>query len=445
MPDLKVSTRTAMVASELDPASDFLLITDTSAVASKRMRASEMLRATLPYLSTAWDFATGTLNPAITFTRASTGYRENSSGVLVSEATDVPRFDHEPVAFTPRGLLIEEAATNLFTYSEQFDNAAWAKARSSVTANVIAAPDGTTTADKITEDTSPTTSHYVSQTVSYVAGATYAFSVYAKADTRSFMYFQFPAGAFTSNLRAWFNVGTGVVGTTPAGVTSFIQNVGGGWYRCTSIAVATTTISTTALISICPADSTITYTGDGVSGLYFWGANITGVDCLTSYIKTVAATAARSSDIALATNPQAITDQCWVIKARTPRRIASGAVNMPFCIDDGSASNRRCLQYRTDGTLAFIGTSAGATQCLISLGAVAADTDFAVSVRWANNNFAASLNGGAVVTDLSGAVPLGLTTVRVGRGAGGNYWNSTIRHIETRRTATDAELVLLST
>ena len=86
----------------------------------------------------------------------------------------------------------------------------------------------------------------------------------------------------------------------------------------------------------------------------------------------------------------------------------------------------------------------GVTQCNMSLGAVAVDTDFTISVRWADNNFATSLNGGAIVTDVSGTNPVGLTTARVGVDSASAYWMSTIKTIETRRTATDAELPLLS-
>lgn len=132
------------------------------------------------------------------------------------------------------------------------------------------------------------------------------------------------------------------------------------------------------------------------------------------------------------------------MKGRTPRKIGAGAVNVVFQVDDGSGNNRRTLRYGTDGKLHVIATVGGVDQCDLDLGAVANDTDFAVAIRWADNNFAASLNGGAIVTDASGSNPLGLTTARVGCSSAGNYWNSTIRTIETRRTASDTELPLLA-
>jgi hypothetical protein len=59
------------------------------------------------------EFTGGTLDGAITFTRAGPGTRVNSSGVLVSETTDVARFDYDPLTLAPLGILIEPSRTNL--------------------------------------------------------------------------------------------------------------------------------------------------------------------------------------------------------------------------------------------------------------------------------------------------------------------------------------------
>ena len=390
-----------------------------------------------------YDFSLGSLPAGVTLTRASAGYRYNSAGVLVSETTDVARFDYAPVTLTARGLLAEGAATNLVTYSEDFSNAAWTKTRTSVTADAIAAPDGTTTADKLVEDGTAASTHLTNQSVSFVSGTTYTFSVYAKADTRSWLVLVFNSAAFTTNTRTWFNLGTGAVGTTGANSTAYMIDVGGGWYRCVSIMVATTTVTTTALINMAPSDNVVTYDGDGVSGLYLWGATIVAEAYSSSYIQTVAATATRAADVALITNASAISDQCWIIRGRTPRSPSFGPGKVIFIIDDGTSANARSVYYYNARWYAQTSV-ANVVNCLIDLGAFADDTDFTISVRWADNNFAASLNGGPIVTDLIGTNPIGLTTARLGRDSSGNYWNSTIKTIETRRTATDAELPLLA-
>lgn len=142
------------------------------------------------------------------------------------------------------------------------------------------------------------------------------------------------------------------------------------------------------------------------------------------------------------TNPQVLADQCYIVKARTPVSSSSMA-NIVFQVDDGTFNNRRAIYY-FNGRLYATALVGGVAQATLDLGAVANDTDFVIAARFADNNFAASLNGGAIVTDTSGANPLGLTTARIGAVGSSNPWNSTIRTLETRRTATDAELPLLA-
>jgi hypothetical protein len=59
------------------------------------------------------DFSTGTLDPRITFTRASTATYFDVAGTLQTAVTNAPRFDYNPVTHAARGLLVEEARTNL--------------------------------------------------------------------------------------------------------------------------------------------------------------------------------------------------------------------------------------------------------------------------------------------------------------------------------------------
>jgi hypothetical protein len=96
----------------------------------------------------------------VTFTRASSGTYVGSDG------------------------LIKTAVTNLMLRSEEFDNAAWTKTRSSITSNTIVTPDGTLTGDKLVEDTTASNTHQVSQSVSLTAG-THTYSIFAKAGERS--------------------------------------------------------------------------------------------------------------------------------------------------------------------------------------------------------------------------------------------------------------------
>ena len=107
MANVKVSNLLELGSGSLDPVADFLLVSDASAVLSKKIKPSEVIKGALATAAPFWDFTTNALNSAISFTRASAGYRFNSAGLLVSEATDVPRFTYDPIALSPRGLLIE--------------------------------------------------------------------------------------------------------------------------------------------------------------------------------------------------------------------------------------------------------------------------------------------------------------------------------------------------
>lgn len=66
----------------------------------------------------ALDFTTASLDPRITFTRAgNTATVTDSNGVIVGVNADLPRFDYDPVSLVCKGLLVEEARTNVLLNS----------------------------------------------------------------------------------------------------------------------------------------------------------------------------------------------------------------------------------------------------------------------------------------------------------------------------------------
>lgn len=181
--------------------------------------------------------------------------------------------------FAPDGTL-QYAPHNLLTYSEQFDNASgWTSTRASVSANATTAPTGTSVADKIVEDTTASNTHLTfSANVSVSTATVYTYSVYAKAAGRTWFNMQIGTGvgAYGANVPfCYFNLsGAGAVGASGFG-TGSITDVGNGWYRCVVVATATTSASTTNMrIKLASANSTDSYTGDGTSGIFVWGAQL---------------------------------------------------------------------------------------------------------------------------------------------------------------------------
>lgn len=89
-----------------------------STVISRAFLGSAKIYDQLDYPTLDLNFAlTKSLDPRITFTRASSGTYFDSSGVLQTATTNTPRFDHNPVTGASLGLLIEEQRTNLLLNS----------------------------------------------------------------------------------------------------------------------------------------------------------------------------------------------------------------------------------------------------------------------------------------------------------------------------------------
>jgi hypothetical protein len=212
-----------------------------------------------------------------------------------------------------RTTCLEAARTNVFTYSAQFDNAAWGKTRSSITADQEVAPDGTTSADKWIEDGSASTSHYISRGSlgAMTDNTSQAFSVYAKAGTRSWIYLSSLDKAGVQK-DTYFNIAVGYVGTIASGHTARIEVLPNGWFRCSIVwSAASGGTGPTVYLALATADNTPTYSGDGASYVYLWGAQLE-IDkaFVSSYIPTTTAAVTRNADVLsfpFTTSPRATT------------------------------------------------------------------------------------------------------------------------------------------
>ena len=177
------------------------------------------------------------------------------------------------------------APHNLVTNSQDFEASAWTKTAASITANSAVAPDGTTTADTITEDTTPATAHRVYQVATNQTGPVIA-SIYVKAGTRSWLYIRMTDSASVVKY-AYFNVSTGTLGTVDAGVTASITPAGNGWYRCAALVNAV--ISMTCVFAITDANGNPVHNGNGTGNLFIWGAQLEQVTYQTTpspYVST---------------------------------------------------------------------------------------------------------------------------------------------------------------
>jgi len=172
---------------------------------------------------------------------------------------------------------------NLLTYTEDFSNAAWAKNAATVTPHATNAPNGTITAGKLVEITAASL-HYSHQGTNTTAG-TYTYSAYMKAAGRTWAWLY---AYNASTTIAYFDLTHGVVGTVAGSSppTATITPAGNGWYRC-SIAVEMPHSNFHVGFGASSGDNISSYTGDGASGIYIWGAQVETGSTATPYQKVV--------------------------------------------------------------------------------------------------------------------------------------------------------------
>jgi len=247
---------------------------------------------------------TKTLDPRITFTRGSGGSYVGADGLIKYAGVNEARFDHDPETGESLGLLIEEARTNIFQRSEEFDDSYWSNNGVNINQDSIQAPDGSFTADAIIEENNSLDKR-IARNISMTVGNRHTLSVYAKIIPNSnqrYLMLVFNAG-FGVAAGANFDLVTGKVGVTRFSSASMIP-LANGWYRCVMTPNDNATGGGSMRFRIASVDTVgaignpgeNTYQGDGVSGFYLWGAQLEEGAFPTSYIPTQASTRTRAAD-----------------------------------------------------------------------------------------------------------------------------------------------------
>jgi hypothetical protein len=232
------------------------------------------------------DFAnTKALDPRISFTRASTGTYVGADGLIKTAASGAARFDHNPATGESLGLLVEEARTNSFIYSNTFTDASWGQIAGTTitrTASAAVSPDGTSNATQITA----TDVSYVRQQAVGDTTTIRTLSFFAKAGTASTIPVRFFSGTAPNSPTATFNLSTGAVTISDTTVmTASIVPFSNGWYRC--ICCRTDAVTKT------PPDFLF-----GVGTTFIYGAQLEAGSFPTSYIPTTSSTVTRAADVA---------------------------------------------------------------------------------------------------------------------------------------------------
>ena len=356
---------------------------------------------------------------------APTSYARNFGGVFP------PRLDYSPVSLAPRGLLVEQQSTNLFTYSEDFTNAFWAKTNITATAAAAVSPTGATNAQRVEATATAATTFTSSATA--VAATSATFSVYVKQGTGATT-----ANAFllrnsttATNLIAGtldYSTGVWTYSTGSTGVT--VTDAGNGWWRV-QIAASSGITSGNSLVGY------IGFTGGAQTAgnhLFAWGAQLEALPFASSYIPTVASQVTRTSDQTTISAPNFAS---WYNQPEGTLFVEFSAlgfntVSESLAMLSDNTSNNILLPFVNSGGTSFVNViSGGVTSANLNTGAVTVGAVSKHASAYLANGFAATLNGAAPAIDSAGAVPVGVNTLNAGWSApyGGLFLNGHLRSI----------------
>jgi hypothetical protein len=241
----------------------------------------------------AGSFPTSYIPTPATFTgRASTKTYFDSNGVLqtADSGEAVTDYGYVDGRWVSKGLSLEGQATNFALQSSTVEPI---RPTASVELNVLAAPDGTMTADKLIA--SQISQPRCEKNIAVPAVDTkYTWSFFAKRGSNDFVSAGHYSGVSANG--AIFNLATGVVvSTTSAGCVGRITPCDNGWFRC-SITFTVLATSTYNYFKAIQCDGALFDVGVIGGYVYLWGFQIETGPVATSYIPTTTAQVTRAAD-----------------------------------------------------------------------------------------------------------------------------------------------------
>ena len=368
-----------------------------------------------------------------TYTGAGKGTRVNKEGLIEVVENDKPRIDYtdsEDGVF-----LLEKAATNLITYSEDFSNSSWVGGSVTRELNQIISPDGTLNATKLSATASFS---QIQQSYTSVNNTDYTLSLFVKSPSSNVIGLRLASG--TNDVRREFNLSTlsiqSMGGNNQELIDEGIVDFGNGWYR---IFLTCKSDGTSSFLNIYPKNSS----DATFQSVYVWGAQVEQGNA-SSYIPTQGAIQTRVQETASGSgNSEVFNDSQGVLFANISA-LADDLTNRVITISDGTTTNRVqiYLDSLNGATCNIISNNSG--QGAISyIGDVKLMTKAAL--KYELNNVSFWVNGFRIGLDTNSIMPNGLKDIGFDNGVGTSPFYGKTKEIAYYDTAlTDLELETLT-
>ena len=299
--------------------------------------------------------------------------------------------------------------------------------------------DSPTGAFKLVEDTI-NSSHQLISLFSFTSGVSYTFSVFVKKlGSRDSIKIQ-AGNPATWGAESVFDLSNGTVSSTING-SAEIDGLYNGYYKCTVTGVANVTAGTAIVLRLYNGGTT--YTGDGTSGVYIYGAQLEALPYATSYIPTSGSAVTRVKDVATNFGDVNSFNSSEGVLFVEMAALSNDTSFRAMSINDGYTTNRITLVY--NGGIRVFNVSGGSVSSNLDYVTTITNTQ-KIAIVWSSSFFDLWVNGvkrgsGSGVSFSSGT----LNTMGFEQGNGGNNMYAKVKQVQVYKEAlTDAELITLT-
>ncbi len=285
-----------------------------------------------------------------------------------------------------------DARTNLLTWSEQFDNAAWTKTDVTVTANSGTDPNGNSYCDLLTEGVAGTAVTQ-SSTATISANTTIAAACWLKASANnSWVRISVLSDAAANGWRAWYNLTTGAVGSqtvlgTGTASSISIENWGNGWYRLKSTGKVDPA-ATTFVLTVRSADADASTTRVNNAAYYAFGASLEQASTVGTYIP-VGGTAITTGPTGLSRTTGTLVS---IVMPRNWTTDQDGTTTWRIC-DSGGTSTDASLRRQSTGGESLRRDDAGGAQGAGLTSTLTASILSQITYSWSASSILPAFNG----------------------------------------------------